>query len=433
MSFPLELDTTQLIIALDSISHRLSSPYLSRRNLIDLSQVDIAEELKYTIQELIDREKEFLACIGIAKELIKSNENLKAQINQIVEKKRKYKCLNSQLYIEIERYKSEIHSYEEKYTQANNALQSCEEELLVLTAENSQVLVESEKLKKLPDFLRKLIVDYENRIETQKEILIKQISSIEESKLEKEKTYKKKIRDMEEQMHMLKTQQTIAKSIEQKYLKSIEQINFLEKELEDTKNNYKKYSKVNNELIKSVELLKVKNEKLQEELEVNKNTCPVTKQDWNKETSLFNEIQYLDEQENLWTDVSDEENNHSPSLSKNALRDSTNSFLLCSPIISKTRRSYSLRYSNDNFSWTSCKKPRYLANPIRKDPGEEYFILATQAIKMNLPFMHEICRFPANELYKKAVAEDVPFNKWHTWIENQLTLAYYKIVQSNIK
>lgn len=65
----------------------------------------------------------------------------------------------------------------------------------------------------------------------------------------------------------------------------------------------------------------------------------------------------------------------------------------------------------------------------RKDPGQEYFALASQAVKLNSPYMDTICTVSTKELYDKAVRNSIPFHKvrarqWHIWIESQLTTAY---------
>lgn len=60
----------------------------------------------------------------------------------------------------------------------------------------------------------------------------------------------------------------------------------------------------------------------------------------------------------------------------------------------------------------------------RKDPSEEYFILAVQAVKMSSPHMDTICVIPHAALYEKAISEQVPFHKWHFWIESQLNSEY---------
>ena len=60
----------------------------------------------------------------------------------------------------------------------------------------------------------------------------------------------------------------------------------------------------------------------------------------------------------------------------------------------------------------------------RKAPCEEYFVLATQAIKLGSPYMDSICTINAKKLYENAIINEVPFHKWHLWIENQLNSAY---------
>ena len=40
--------------------------------------------------------------------------------------------------------------------------------------------------------------------------------------------------------------------------------------------------------------------------------------------------------------------------------------------------------------------------------------------------MDAICTIPTKDLYDKAVKNNIPFHKWHVWIENQLTNEYIK-------
>jgi hypothetical protein len=85
-------------------------------------------------------------------------------------------------------------------------------------------------------------------------------------------------------------------------------------------------------------------------------------------------------------------------------------------------------------------KPKDLEPPVRRDPGQEYFALvpftqASQAVKLNSPYMDTICTVPTKELYEKALKIKVPFHKvrnsqWHIWIESQLTNAYLESIYS---
>lgn len=47
----------------------------------------------------------------------------------------------------------------------------------------------------------------------------------------------------------------------------------------------------------------------------------------------------------------------------------------------------------------------------RKDPGQEYFALASQAVKLNSPYMDTICTVSTKDLYEKAVRNSIPFHK----------------------
>ena len=64
----------------------------------------------------------------------------------------------------------------------------------------------------------------------------------------------------------------------------------------------------------------------------------------------------------------------------------------------------------------------------RKNPGEEYFTLVTQAIKLNSPYMDVICIISPKSLYESALKNDIPFHKWHIWIEKQLNASYLQTI-----
>ena len=72
-------------------------------------------------------------------------------------------------------------------------------------------------------------------------------------------------------------------------------------------------------------------------------------------------------------------------------------------------------------------KARYSHLPPRKDPGEEFFILAVQAIKLNSPYMDEICTESPQELYRRALANKVPFHQWYPWIDDRLREVYLSL------
>jgi hypothetical protein len=49
-------------------------------------------------------------------------------------------------------------------------------------------------------------------------------------------------------------------------------------------------------------------------------------------------------------------------------------------------------------------------------------------VKLNSPYMDAICVIPPNELFDRALKEDIPFYRWHIWVETQLTAAYIQSV-----
>ena len=55
-------------------------------------------------------------------------------------------------------------------------------------------------------------------------------------------------------------------------------------------------------------------------------------------------------------------------------------------------------------------------------------MLTCQAIKLNSTHMNTICTIDALQLYKKVVKLDVPFFRWHTWIEDSLNKEFMRAV-----
>ena len=76
------------------------------------------------------------------------------------------------------------------------------------------------------------------------------------------------------------------------------------------------------------------------------------------------------------------------------------------------------------------KQSSIIAEPrkARKSPSEEYFILVTQAIKLNSPYMDVICLVSPKSLYELAMRNDIPFHKWHIWVEKQLNASYLESI-----
>lgn len=88
-----------------------------------------------------------------------------------------------------------------------------------------------------------------------------------------------------------------------------------------------------------------------------------------------------------------------------------------------------LRKSPDSgpskFSFREQTQLEYLLN---RDPMQEFFMLTCQAIKLNSTHMNTICTIDAMQLYKKVVKLDVPFFRWHQWIEDSLNKEFMRAV-----
>lgn len=130
-----------------------------------------------------------------------------------------------------------------------------------------------------------------------------------------------------------------------------------------------------------------------------------------RSSSLLAELQMLEGEEGQFSIDYEEER-----LSPQVLR-SPDRYHTCSP-----------RYTSFIFNPVIDIYPQsstcILPSKPYRDPIEEYFTLTTQAVKMNSPHMDRIGILPASFLYQKAKEEQVPFHRWHVWIETQLNFEY---------
>lgn len=62
------------------------------------------------------------------------------------------------------------------------------------------------------------------------------------------------------------------------------------------------------------------------------------------------------------------------------------------------------------------------------DPIEDYFTLVTSSVKLNSPYMDTVCTISTKDLYSLALEQNIPFHKWHSWVENKLTNEYIQSV-----
>lgn len=95
------------------------------------------------------------------------------------------------------------------------------------------------------------------------------------------------------------------------------------------------------------------------------------------------------------------------------------------PVISVDRFNYLqlfLELETSNREEPGEKRRRNRLRPVRKDPGEEYFAMSLQVLKLNSPDCAGLSKASAAELYAQALAEGVPFaqvsdRQWGKWLE----------------
>jgi len=392
-------ETLHLVHLLNSLEQELDQPYIERRLRSVSHKSSALDELQDAIQELTQREKDLQASIGISKMLIDNNNNLLQENNDLRLDIFNIKNHNKHLQSEICRYKEELETSEEKYQELNKTLIKTESELIQLASDTSRSTgneSEPEIIQRRVslDRLESELFDVSAKFKQDHDFLLS-------SKLEAEKKLRAlegKLNDygkfnselenkLEELSKKLKKSEKAANKLREQYaaeLQTREETEILYDQL------YDKHQK----------LLRI-SERQAEELEIVQNykdqSAPV---DNIEGESLKSELETLEEDEQALEQVL-KKTLTLPTNLKNSFR-----ALPRTLGIHKQLPQFIKRRSD------------------RKSPCEEYFFLATQAIKLNSPYMDTICTISPKHLFETANKSEVPFHKWHLWIENQLNSAY---------
>ncbi|CAG9334974.1 unnamed protein product [Blepharisma stoltei] len=434
-SSELEVEPHKLRSLLDSIAIQLEIPFLERRGRNKQHKHDPIEELREVIQETSERERELQACIGIARVLIDNNEKSILKINKQREEKEKDQEKIKDLRNTIETLKEELVLAEEKYDQVNKALVSCEEQLLVLNAEHKRLLMESNKLRELPDSLVQSVKDYQSEIEELKSSFRSELDEMNKNKFELERRNKRLLEEKTQMDTIYNETYEKFKTLEISNQKSQERLKALEQECQNAKFEKEIADKKIGLLSKNTEKLKAKIDKLEEDLKLTENSRSKSqtpkKLKHSRHHSLLTEIESVrsDEKEKKLKlpEIREEEEMVITSIASKAFLSFTPHGKSGHKVFSFDRSQKTLDIDIDlGIIHIESKKAKDF--PGRKDPAEEYFFLATQAVKMNSSYMDAICIIPPQNLYEKAMKEDVPFHKWHIWIESQLNSAYIQML-----
>lgn len=231
-----------------------------------------------------------------------------------------------------------------------------------------------------------------------------------------ERKYSKVLGDkekLEKNLNSSKNQYDLLWGKQKKTLDKLKELQKTQKIVLDT--NEKLQKKLNRAKINNEKLLE-RVERLEEDVKIAENSQKTkASETLQGSSSLLSELQLLQSPEDSMKMMTEE---------------SEDDFF--NPKVQERRFSYTPNAKFGNFVFglgiTHCEPiliPSKLSNS-RKDPDEEYFILATLAVKTNSQYMDTICVVPHSILYERVKKEGVPFSMWHVWIEKQLNFEYIK-------
>jgi myosin heavy subunit len=409
-----DIDSHRLKAALDQIKNELEVPFLEKRAKSKKHKNTPLEELNSVIQEITNREKELQAAVGIALMLLEKTDDLNIKRKKLYNKKHVYKARVQHKDKELESFKESIGSLEEKYQKVKDTLCKAEDDNLRLTAENKRLSYEAAMMK---EFNASNSSDnYENEIFELKAQYNEQYEYLKSKKYAETKTeLEKEFKAKEEQFLKLEKDKACIEELNEKLKretfkqhKKIKELDEYSKELEEQKTILEDKCR---ELTVTNLKTKAINEKLVEDLKVYQSpqNSVQKKPKIRRHISLKCELESIEEPRVEYT------TQHSYTLSRG---------------IPEKNLSVGL---TETIAHITAKRAKESTNTRRKDPSEEYFTLVTskqitQAVKLNSPYMDAICVIPPHELYQKALKEDIPFHKWHLWVESQLNSAYIQIV-----
>jgi hypothetical protein len=131
-------DIYQLVNLLESLEKELKNPYSDSR---PSDGKDFESQLKHALGEIKHRENDLIACIGIAKLLIKNNNLLSSKIQESEKFSQKIEYLSQDLL----KMKEENHSLEDKILENNHTIHKLEDEVHHWKQQHSSVLREQIK------------------------------------------------------------------------------------------------------------------------------------------------------------------------------------------------------------------------------------------------------------------------------------------------
>jgi chromosome segregation ATPase len=421
-------DSEELRNLLKSITQELSHSFIERRSKNKTHKSNPLDELSDAISELNNREKDLQAAVGIALMLLDNKENLESKIHNCKNKilQLKDKCLH--LTIENKSMKESLITLEEKNDEIKKTLTETEEAMLITSKElqialreklsaNSDIKSEAE-INEIKKELTQNLENLENKIkalEKENKKCIENKNTVQNELIKLKEDHAKLISDH---------QQTISKL--QEFKKKAKDTEIKLEECKKSKEIFEDQLKVANS---NCERLKVNSERLEEEILLF-NTQNSRSQDFGlNDNKKPQRSKYLKHQSSLLSELSMLEHPEGTTNPSNRTDEFSEEILFIKHQHHHTMTPFNRYSSIESYSKlfsirTSNHIKIYPTKNGRKSPSEEYFLLSAQVIIMNSIHMENICSVSPQALYEKALMDQIPFHKWHQWIEKQLNAAY---------
>lgn len=401
MSFSALPDSSKLRQILVSITSELDSSFLERRGRKHSHKQNPLDELSDAISELAAREQDLKAAAGIALMLLETNEDLQEKVAFNDQKLQESEARCHHYIIQVETLANSLALNEEKLEKVKSQLMKAEENIFA-QAQYIQLLSERKKESKDVDSdeqIYELQRSLEKMNEKNQELernnlkLTQKIANDQESR----RGLEEKIRELEYKIKLM----------QQKLEAHRNRHSSLVSELESSESNREACESLLKQANSTIQKLKMYTERLEEEMTIHDNKKSATVSHHQNESSLYSELSALENYQEGEESIED--------------------------TIWKKSSTSTRFLSIHSFTKSNCVCKGFEISVlgvknVRKPAPEEYFSLATQAVKMNSPYMESICCVPTSQLYDKAVRDEVPFHKWHEWISKQLGLIYIDII-----
>jgi len=384
----LSIDTQHLKRVLDNLSWQLECCFESRQ---DTSSSRKSPEV--LDEDLADREKDLFAAVQIAKALLKRNKKLTKELNNLKDSCEKHRRYVTDL-------KSENQSLSIQLKRANDKNENIRHMLSKTEVENRNLLKEINTSKQSSQNSTKASWSLENKVESMELEFRAQINYLKNQNCTLEKENLLLTQENTQLSNFNSELSQIINELKSEKQSLLEKYTGLTHKLEETLRTKQVTCQ---ELLESKKVSKALEQQVSDlkqeinELQQPKQTLKYQSQ---RPPSLKAELKSLETSED---EVPSPEPPEFTSLKLNPCELTTSTFEVARANF-KTKKTFQ----------------------VRKSPCEEFFVLTTQAIKLNSKYIDTICTVDPYKLYLKALKLNIPFHRWHSWIKSKLYSYYIK-------